>query len=126
MQTLMQRLLLACLLLVCQTWSAPLRADVKLQVLAQYAGQSFRLLAVASGALSNVSPAELAGMDQQQAEARCGPLDLLALQVLSNRLRPSSQQTVTHLRDRCVTCAWTPLLPCVLWVCTSVSANGRR
>ncbi|KAL0037175.1 hypothetical protein WJX79_003951 [Trebouxia sp. C0005] len=70
------------------------------QVLAQYAGQSFRLLAVASGALSNVSPAELAGMDQQQAEARCGPLDLLALQVLSNRLRPSSQQTVTHLRDR--------------------------
>ncbi|DBA77564.1 TPA: hypothetical protein ACH3X1_009370 [Trebouxia sp. C0004] len=70
------------------------------QVLAQYAGQSFRLLAVACGALSNVSPAELACMDQQQAEARCGPLDLLGLQVLSNRLRPSSQQTVTHLRDR--------------------------
>jgi len=79
---------------------------VKLQVLAQYAGQSFRLLAVAGGILSHVSPAELAGMDQQQAEARCGPLDLLGLQVLSNCLRPSSQQTITHLRDRSAICAF--------------------
>jgi len=79
---------------------------VKLQVLAQYAGQSFRLLAVAGGTLSHVSPAELAGMDQQQAEARCGPLDLLGLQVLSNRLRPSSQETITHLRDRSAICAF--------------------
>lgn len=99
---------------------------MKLQVLAQYAGQSFRLLAVAGGALSNVSPAELAGMDQQQAEARCGPLELLGLQVLSNRLRPSSRQVVTHLRDRSVSCACTPMLPCVLPVCTSVSANASR
>lgn len=93
---------------------------MKLQVLAQYAGQSFRLLAVAGGVLSNVSPDELAGMDQQQAEARCGPLDLLGLQVLSNCLRPSSQKTVTTLRDRCATCTCTPLLPRVLWVCTGV------
>ena len=77
---------------------------MKLQVLAQYAGQSFRLLAVAGGVLSNVSPAELAGMDQQQAEARCGPLELLGLQILSNCLRPSSRQTVTNLRDRSATC----------------------
>ena len=73
---------------------------MKLQVLAKYAGQSFRLLAVAGGVLSNVSPDELAGMDQQQAEARGGPLNLLGLEVLSNCLRPSSQQTVTNLRDR--------------------------
>lgn len=93
--------------------------DVKLQVLAQYAGQSFRLLAVAGGVLSNVSPAELAGMDQQQAEARCGPLDLLGLQLLSNHLRPSSRQTVTNLRDRSATCTCMPLLSCVLLVCVS-------
>lgn len=72
-----------------------------LQVLVEYAGQSFRLLALAVGTLSNVSAAELAGMDQQQAEACCGPLDLLGLQVLSNHLRPSSRQTVTNLKDRC-------------------------
>ena len=77
---------------------------MKLQVLAKYAGQSFRLLAVAGGVLSNVSPDELAGMDQQQAETRCGPLNLLGLEVLSNCLRPSSQQTVTNLRDRSGTC----------------------
>ena len=77
---------------------------MKLQVLAKYAGQSFRLLAVAGGVLSNVSPDELAGMDQQQAEARCGPLNLLGLEVLSNCLRPSSQQTVTNLQDRSDTC----------------------
>lgn len=95
-------------------------------MLAQYAGQSFRLLAVAGGVLSNVSPAELAGMDQQQAEARCGPLDLLGLQVLSNRLRPSSRQTVTNLRDRCATCTGMPLLLCVLCVCTGVSTDDSR
>ena len=79
-------------------------------MLAHYAGQSFRLLAVAGAVLSDVSPAELAGMDQEQAEARCGPLNLLGLQVLSNRLRPSSRQTVTNLRDRSATRLCTGLL----------------
>lgn len=96
---------------------------MKLQVVAQYAGHSFRLLAVAGGALTNVSPAELASMDQQQAEARCGPLDLLGLQVLSNCLRPSSQQIVTHLRDRSAVCACTPLSG---QVCLPVTADSLR
>ena len=90
--------------------SALYRDHVWLQVLAEYAGQSFRLLAVATGALRNVSPDVLAGMDQQQAEACCGPLDLLGLQVLSNHLRPTSRLTVTNLRDRSATSACRLLL----------------
>ena len=74
--------------------------DRLLQVLVEYAGQSFRLLALAVGVMKRVSAAELAGMDQQQAEAPCGPLDLLGLQVLSNHLRPGSRETVINLRDK--------------------------
>ena len=72
----------------------------RLQVLVEYAAQSFRLLALAVGTLKNTSAAEAAVLDQQQAEARCGPLKLLGLLVLSNHLRPTSQQTITNLQDR--------------------------
>ena len=98
----MCRAVLCCAVLCCAVLaetSSP-QGNVWLQVLAQYAGQSFRLLALASGSLGNASPAELAGMDQQQAEACSGALDLLGLQVLSNHLRPSSRPTITNLRDR--------------------------
>lgn len=78
--------------------------DRLLQVLVEYAGKSFRLLALAFGVMKGVSAAELAGMDQQQAEARCGPLNLLGLQVLSNHLRPGSRETVTNLRDKSAIC----------------------
>lgn len=70
------------------------------QVLVQYAGQSFRLLALAVGTLQGVTAAELADMDLQQLEARCQHLDLLALQVLSNRLRPGSKETITNLQEK--------------------------
>ena len=39
--------------------------------------------------------------DQQQAEACCGPLDLLGLVVLSNQLHPASVDTINNLQDRC-------------------------
>lgn len=70
------------------------------QVLVKYAGQSFRLLALAVGTLKGVSAAELADMDLQQMEARCGPLDLVGLQVLSNNLRPGSRETITNLQEK--------------------------
>lgn len=72
----------------------------RFQVLVKYAGQSFRLLALAVGTLQGVTAAELADMDLQQLEARCQPLDLLALQVLSNRLRPGSRDTITKLQEK--------------------------
>lgn len=71
------------------------------QVLVEFAGQSFRILAMAAGMLHGVTAAELASLDQQQAEARCGPMDLLGMLVLSNHLRPSSRPTIAALQDRC-------------------------
>ena len=73
-----------------------------MQVLVHYAGQSFRLLALAVGTLHGVSAAQLAGMDQQQAEARCGTMDLLGMLVLSNELRDNSRTTIAALQDRFV------------------------
>lgn len=72
-----------------------------LQVLVKYAGQSYRLLALAVGLLEGVTAAELAKLDQQHAEALCGPLHFLGLQLLSNHLRPSSRETILNLQDRC-------------------------
>lgn len=71
-----------------------------MQTLLDYAGQSFRLLALAAGPLTHVSAEQLASMDQQEAEAHCGHMDLLALLVLSNHAHPSSEETITNLHGR--------------------------
>ena len=71
-----------------------------MQVLNDYAGQSFRLMALAVGTLRHASPSELASMDQQQAERHCDHMDLLGLVVLSNHLHPASQNTITELQER--------------------------
>ena len=57
-------------------------------------------MAVAVGELRDVSPAELAGMSQQEAEALAGPMDLLGLLVLSNHLHASSRDTITSLQEK--------------------------
>ena len=71
-----------------------------MQVLLHYAGQRFRLLALAAGTLTHVSAEKLASMNQQEAEAQCHDLDLLALFVISNRAHPASRATVTSLQER--------------------------
>lgn len=86
-----------CCGLVCNSVTA---VTACFQVLVKHAGRSFRLLALAVGTLKGVSAAELAEMDLQQMEARCGALDLLGLQVLSNNLRPGSKETITNLQDK--------------------------
>ena len=64
------------------------------------AGQSYRLLALAVGELKDVTPAELASMTQQDAEALAGPLDLTGLLVLSNDLHSASKDTIANLQDK--------------------------
>jgi len=71
-----------------------------LQVLVEYAAQSFRLLALAVGELRHVTSEELAHMTQQDAEAMAGRMDMLGLLVLSNHLHPSSKETITSLQDK--------------------------
>lgn len=71
-----------------------------LQVLVEYAAQSYRLLALAVGQLSNVTSEELAHMTQQDVELMAGRMDMLGLLVLSNHLYTSSKETVTSLQDK--------------------------
>ncbi|DBA96365.1 TPA: hypothetical protein ACH3X3_002538 [Trebouxia sp. C0006] len=70
------------------------------QVVDNYSGQSYRLLALAGGVVQGVGKLNLAAMSQQQLEARAGSLDLLGLFVLSNHLRHDSRECITHLQDR--------------------------
>lgn len=70
------------------------------QVLAELAGQSYRLLALAMGQLQDISPAELGSMSLQEAEALAQPLDLVGLLVLSNHLHPASKATITNLQQK--------------------------
>jgi len=76
------------------------QATHTLQVLVEYAAQSFRLLALAVGELRHVTSEELAHMTQQDAEAMAGRMDMLGLLVLSNHLHPSSKETITSLQDK--------------------------
>ncbi|DBA67665.1 TPA: hypothetical protein ACH3X2_001258 [Trebouxia sp. C0005] len=70
------------------------------QVVLEYAGQSFRLLALAAGTLRRVTAERLASMSQQEAEAECGHMDLLALIVLSNSAHSASRPAITSLQER--------------------------
>ncbi|KAL0024457.1 hypothetical protein WJX77_006172 [Trebouxia sp. C0004] len=70
------------------------------QVVLEYAGQSFRLLALAAGTLRRVTAERLASMSQQEAEAECDHMDLLALIVLSNSAHSTSRPAITSLQER--------------------------
>lgn len=74
------------------------------QVLLDYASQSFRLMAIAAGPLKTVNAANVADMDLLQAERCCGPMELLGLLVLSNKLHPASEPTIRALQERCACC----------------------
>ena len=81
-----------------QNGRPPAPCDV--QVVDNYSGQSYRLLALAGGVVQGVRKLNLAAMSQQQVEARAGSLDLLGLFVLSNHLRHDSRECIMHLQDR--------------------------
>ena len=83
-----------------------------LQVIADYAGQSFRLMAVAVGMLKGVGPSELRAMSQQQAEACCSHMHFLGLVVLSNQLHPASVNTIRELQERCARLVQNLILHC--------------
>ena len=82
----------------CVTGEQALLCDV--QVVDNYSGQSYRLLALAGGIVKGVGKLNLAAMSQQQLEGKAGSLDLLGLFVLSNHLRHESKECITHLQDR--------------------------
>ena len=71
-----------------------------LQVVDNYAGQSFRLLALGGGILNGVTAMNWATTTQQQMESRVRSLDVLGLCVLSNHLRQDSKETIERLQER--------------------------
>lgn len=84
-----------------------------MQVVLEYAGQSFRLLALAAGTLRQVTAGRLPSMSQQEAEAECDHMDLLALIVLSNSAHASSRPAITSLQKRYTRVAFTcAVAPC--------------
>ena len=70
------------------------------QVIDDYSGRSFRLLALAKGVLRNFDRQALSLMTQEQLERQVDRFELLGLLVLSNPLRPDSKQTITELQQQ--------------------------
>lgn len=70
------------------------------QVIDDYSGQSFRLLALAKGVLRGFDRQALSLMTQEQLERQVDRFELLGLLVLSNPLRPDSKQTITELQQQ--------------------------
>ena len=95
-----------------------------MQVVLEYAGQSFRLLALAAGTLRRVTAERPASMSQQEAEAECGHMDLLALLVLSNSAHSSSRPATTSLQERYTRAAFTCAIAARNLVSCLVSLQG--
>ena len=64
-----------------------------------YSSKSFRLLAMAVGIIPNVGSLDLHNMTQQQIEAEAVDMELLALVILTNPVRPDSKPTITQLQE---------------------------
>ena len=97
-----------------------------MQVVLEYAGPSFRLLALAAGTLRHVTAERLASMSQQEGEAGCDHMDLLALIVLSNSAHASSRPAIISLQERytraALTCA-VALCSCKVVICPGESST---
>ena len=72
----------------------------RVQVIDDFSGRSFRLLALAKGWLRGVSQEALTHMTQEQLEQQVGRFELLGLLVLSNHLRSDSRDTITQLQQQ--------------------------
>ena len=71
-----------------------------LQVIDDYSGQSFRVLALARGVLRGREREALTCMGQEQLEAQVERFELVGLLVLSNHLRPDSKDTIHQLQHQ--------------------------
>lgn len=56
------------------------------------------MMAMAVGTIHNVHQLDLLHMTQQQIEAHVTHMDLLCLMVLTNNIRPDSEETIQQLQ----------------------------
>lgn len=71
-----------------------------LQVIDEWSGKGFRLLALARGPIGGISRQSLGLLALEQLEAQADTFDLLGLLVLSNQLREDSIHTVDMLQHQ--------------------------
>ena len=71
-----------------------------LQVIDEWSGKGFRLLALASGGIGGLPRQSLGLLALEQLEAQADSFDLLGLLVLSNQLREDSIHTVDVLQHQ--------------------------
>ena len=71
-----------------------------MQLVDDWSGQSFRVLAVALAEMPHVAKLDLAGMSLHQVENQAGPFQLLGLTILSNHLYADSKATVKQLQEQ--------------------------
>ena len=76
-----------------------------------YSSKSFRLMAMAVGVIPKVGDLDLVSMSQQQIEARAVEVQLLALVILTNHVRPDSKPTIAELQEgyASLSCCMSPL-----------------
>ena len=70
------------------------------QVVDEYSGQSFRLLALAKGVVQVKDRQALSVMSREELEKQVEHFELLGLLVLSNQLRPDSKDTIAQLQEQ--------------------------
>ena len=73
---------------------------VCVQLVDEWSGQSYRVLAVAMAQLPHLATFQLARMSQQQVEDQAGRFQLLGLIILSNHINSHSKATVQQLQER--------------------------
>lgn len=69
------------------------------QVMDDYSRRSFRLLATAIGVIPDVDQLDLPCMTQQQVESCALSIQLSALVVLTNSIRPDSKDTISEVQE---------------------------
>ncbi|DBB14077.1 TPA: hypothetical protein ACH3X3_001037 [Trebouxia sp. C0006] len=70
------------------------------QLVDEWSGQSYRVLAIAVAQVPNVAKLDLASMSQQQVEDQAGSFELVGLTILSNHLNSDSKPTVKQLQEQ--------------------------
>ena len=70
------------------------------QVIDDYSGQSFRVMALAKGVLRGLNKHALSVMTQEELESHAQGFELLGLLVLSNSLYPTSKNTIIQLQQQ--------------------------
>jgi magnesium-transporting ATPase (P-type) len=71
-----------------------------MQLVDEWSGQSYRVLAIALAQVPSVASLNLASMSQQQVEDQAGPFELVGLTILSNLLNSDSKATVKQLQEQ--------------------------